>query len=136
MDGNQLSVLSEQVRTIYGAMEKMEKNLEKVSDGMLQLVEFRKEAEFLNQQTRQAIARIITLEERVRENEVSATSQKALNRIVGGFFSLAASASLGIGIYVAGSNSKFQEKVQDMDKQISILQATVRNPVTINTDRG
>ena len=128
---NQLNSIQIQIQGINTGMEKIERNVEKVSEGMIQLVEFRKEAEFLNKELLSDRKRLIALEDETRSQfqrlSADVSQQRASAGVGVKVLGFLCSASLMVGIYVAGANSKFQDKVQEMDKSISVLQSVMTN---------
>lgn len=124
MDSHQDAIQS-QFQSINKSLERVERNVEKVSEGMIQLVEFRKEAEFLNQQIVNDRKRLVALEERHNLMAGDVSNQKTQWRIGVSVLGFVGSASLAIGLYVAGANSKFSDKINEMDKSISVIQSVV-----------
>lgn len=109
----------------------MESGISKLSDSMLQMIEFKKEFEFLHTKTHSTEKRLISLEERVRESELSANSQKTINRMLSIIFSTVASVSLAIGIFLAGSSTKNADKMNEVEKAVSVLQSQISNRVNL-----
>lgn len=124
MDSHQDAIQS-QFQSINKSLERVERNVEKVSEGMIQLVEFRKEAEFLNQQIVNDRKRLVALEERHNIMAGDVANQKTQWRIGASILGFVGSASLAIGLFVAGANSKFSDKINEMDKSISVVQSIV-----------
>ncbi|QPX75164.1 hypothetical protein LITTLEDOG_57 [Serratia phage vB_SmaS_LittleDog] len=124
MDLHQDAIQS-QFQSINKSLERVERNVEKVSEGMIQLVEFRKEAEYLNQQIVNDRKRLVALEERHNLMAGDVSNHKTQWRIGVSILGFVGSASLAIGLFVAGANSKFSDKINEMDKTISIIQSVV-----------
>lgn len=124
MDLNQDAIQS-QFQSINKSLERVERNVEKVSEGMIQLVEFRKEAEYLNQQIINDRKRLVALEERHLSMAGDVANHKTQWRIGASILGFIGSASLAIGLFVAGANSKFSDKINEMDKAISVIQSVV-----------
>lgn len=124
-------VLTERMSQLSEDIRKMESGISKLSDSMLQMIEFKKEFEFLHTKTHSTEKRLISLEERVRESELSANSQKTINRMLSIIFSTVASVSLAIGIFLAGSSTKNADKMNEIEKAVSVLQSQVSNRVNL-----
>lgn len=120
---NDTAILAERLSALSEDMKKVEMSLSKFSDSMLQMIEFKKEFEFLHSKTSSTEKRLIALEGVVREGELSNNSQKTINRMLSIIFSTVASISLAIGLYMAGSSTKTTDKINELDKDISVLQA-------------
>lgn len=123
----QFNAIQSQIQSINKSMERVERNVDKVSEGMVQLVEFRKEAEFLNQQIVSDRKRLIALEDRFNTTAGEVANQKTQWRIVASIIGFACSASLAVGLYVVGAGSKLTDKINEMDKSISVIQTVVTN---------
>ncbi len=134
---NQLNAIQSQISGINKGMEKIERNVEKVSEGMIQLVEFRKEAEFINQKVKDDRNRLIHLEGVVDGVKADVAGQKTSNRIWSSVLGFVGSVSLAVGLYMAGANSKLQDRIQDMDKNISVLQSILaKGTVSFSFNEG
>lgn len=124
-------VVTERMSQLSDDIRKMELGISKLSDSMLQMIEFKKEFEFLHTKTHSTEKRLISLEERVRESELSANSQKTINMMLSIIFSTVASVSLSIGIFLAGSSTKNADKMNEIEKAVSVLQSQVSNRVNL-----
>lgn len=129
-------VLTERMSQLSDDIRKMELGISKLSDSMLQMIEFKKEFEFLHTKTHSTEKRLISLEERVREGELSANSQKTINRMLSIIFSTVASISLAVGIYLAGASTKSADKINEVEKAVSVLQSQASNRVNLKINTG
>ena len=142
MSGNNSNdVLAEQIRQINATMGKIESQLDSVSSSMAQFVEFRKEAEFLNQKlSKLEQSRNHQIEE-IRELQLKVNSQQTLNKIIQTLTGIGASTGLAIAIFIAGSNRATDAQINTMDSDIKLLRYQVtqnlsKPSVQVNTNDG
>lgn len=131
-----VDVLTEKISQLSEDMRKMDSSISKLSESLIQMVEFKKENEFLHQKTHGIEKRCISLEERVRENEMISNSQKTINRMLSIIFSTVASISLAIGVYLAGASKDSSNKLNEVERSVSVLQAQSQNRVNLNIKTG
>lgn len=114
-------VVAEQIKNLAISMDKVEKQIDQVSTSMGQFIEFRKEAEFLNQKISKLEGARNKLFDDVRDLSLQVNSQKTLNRVIQFIVGIAASAALSIGIFIAGSSGKTDSILAGLDKDITLL---------------
>lgn len=132
-------VVAEQIKNLAESMNKVEKQLDQVSNSMSQFIEFRKEAEFLNEKMRKLESSRNKILDDLRDLSLSVNSQKTLNRILQVIIGIAASAGLSIGLVMYGASGKTDSQINSMDKDISLIkfqltQITKQPSVQVNNN--
>lgn len=124
-DETKLDVMVEQVKNLKDGFERIEKNVEKVSEGMALLIEFRKEAEFLNRKIVSVEAGQISIIESVKLIQMEVSAQNARNRIFSGLTGMISSVGLAMAMYLLSSSGAFREsteaRITSMDKDLSVI---------------
>lgn len=139
MSGNSNEVLAEQVRQINATMAKIETQLDSVSNSMAQFVEFRKEAEFLNQKIQKLEQSRNHQVDDIRELQLKVNSQQTLNKIIQTLTGIGTTVGLAIAIFIAGSNRATDAQINTMDSDIKLLRYQVtqnlsKPSVQVNTN--
>lgn len=132
MSGNpSLDTVTERMNGLFSSMQKIETDLEKISSSMSQLVEFRKEAEFLNQKIQKLESSRNHMLDEMKEIQLSTNSQKTLNRIMQTLLGLASSAALAIGIFMAGGSRATDSQLNTIERDISLLKYQITQKMAV-----
>lgn len=131
--------IAEQIKNLSSSVEKIDRQLDMVSQSMSQFIEFRKEAEFLNEKMRKLESSRNKILDDLRDLSLSVNSQKTLNRILQVIIGIAASAGLSIGLVMYGASGKTDSQINSMDKDISLIkfqltQITKQPSVQVNNN--
>lgn len=125
VNDNKLDVVAEQVSNLSENLTRIERNLEKVSGGMESLIEFRKEAEFLNKKVALVESSLSSISETQRNVQMEIASQNARNRIFSMAIGIAASSALALTINAMGNSDSFREgtnaRITSLEKDSSII---------------
>lgn len=132
MSGNaSLDTVTERMNGLVNSMQKIEMDLEKISTSMNQLIEFRKEAEFLNQKIQKLESSRNHMLDEMKELQLSVNSQKTLNRIMQTLIGIAASAALAIGIFMAGGSRATDSQLNTIERDISLLKYQITQKMAV-----
>lgn len=132
MSGNaSLDTVTERMNGLVNSMQKIEMDLEKISTSMNQLIEFRKEAEFLNQKIQKLESSRNHMLDEMKDLQLSVNSQKTLNRILQTLIGIAASSALAIGIFMAGGSRATDSQLNTIERDISLLKYQITQKMAV-----
>lgn len=126
MTGNtSLDVVTEKISQLTDSMLRMEKDIEKMSSSVVQIAEFRKEAQFLNEKVAKMESSRNHMLNELKELQLAVNSQKTINRIFQVGVSIGCSFALAIGIYIAGANKTSEVQMASIERDVNLLKYQV-----------
>ena len=129
MTAGNTDVIAEQVRSITMSIGKMEAQLEAVSQSMTQFIEFRKEAEFLNQKLAKLEGSRNHQIEEIKDLQLKVNSQQTLNRILQFIFGLVSTAGLSLALFIAGGNRTSDMQINNLESDMRLIKYQIASKI-------